>query len=373
MRIKFFIRDLKIEGVQVVTVRLAKILAQHGHEIEILTLFDDQHLEVPTNIQVTSLFANQSAKNLKKEYLSIFRQWYQQHYSSFDWLIASHGETSKVISRFDDRKCIQYIHNSDEYTYGKKSIARKWRYRYKQRKLLKNKHVLCVSDSIHHFMANEVNAKALSINTLYNPFDIEFIKKQAQESIRPIADQYIIFVGRLSIQKRVDRLLRAFSFIKDKSIKLVIMGEGEEEPFLRCLTQELNLQDRVQFHPFVKNPFPYIHNARMLLLTSDHEGLPTVIIEALTCQTTVVSTDCPSGPNEIMTNGFEKGLVDSYCPEKIANTIDQMLEEKPHHRNEYDEVIQRFSETVVYERLISLLSSWEDGIVMENNNNNNAK
>jgi glycosyltransferase involved in cell wall biosynthesis len=92
---------------------------------------------------------------------------------------------------------------------------------------------------------------------------------------------------------------------------LLLMGEGtpEQTEEIKRLIHHYNLEDRVVITGFKQNPFPYIHQALALLLTSDYEGLPTVIIEALICGTPVVSYDCPSGPREILNASLSEFLI----------------------------------------------------------------
>ncbi len=114
----------------------------------------------------------------------------------------------------------------------------------------------------------------------------------------------IIAAGRLTKSKNFDLLLRAFELIyKKENAKLIILGDGEERQNLKILKNALRLKDDVSFPGFVSNPVKYFSKADLFILSSDYEGLPGVIIEALACGCKIVSTNCESGPAEILKNG----------------------------------------------------------------------
>ena len=114
----------------------------------------------------------------------------------------------------------------------------------------------------------------------------------------------ILSVGRLDIQKDHPTLLRAFSeVLKSRPARLVILGEGPDRDNLTALARQLGIANRVDFPGFESNPFAWMARARVFALSSRYEGLPTVLIEAMACGAPVVSTDCASGPAEILEDG----------------------------------------------------------------------
>ncbi|EJB8415334.1 TPA: glycosyltransferase [Vibrio vulnificus] len=148
--------------------------------------------------------------------------------------------------------------------------------------------------------------------TIYNPLDVDEIKFLSSEKVPDffINNRYIVTVSSLAPGKRIDRTIKALGRLKDPDIKLVIIGEGEERKHLELLTKTLNLDRRVIFTGYIENPLPYMKNAELLSFTSDYEGFGLVLIEALACNTPIVSTDCPSGPNEILIDELKKYLID---------------------------------------------------------------
>ena len=114
-----------------------------------------------------------------------------------------------------------------------------------------------------------------------------------------------------------------------KDVRLVILGEGRQHQLLNTLVAELGLQGAVDMPGFVKNPFPYMAKAAMLVLSSKYEGLPGVLIQALACGCPVVSTDCPGGAAEILDNGRYGPLVSVGDVDALARAIDGVLKHPP--------------------------------------------
>jgi glycosyltransferase involved in cell wall biosynthesis len=136
------------------------------------------------------------------------------------------------------------------------------------------------------------------IRTIANPFDLAAIRALSTEPCpaRPTTP-YILHVGRFAPQKRHDLLLAAFA-ASNLPQRLLLLTPPD--PRLDTLIAQHGLQHRVASADFQANPYPWMAGAELLVLCSDHEGLPNVLIEALACGTRVVSTDCPSGPREIL-------------------------------------------------------------------------
>jgi glycosyltransferase involved in cell wall biosynthesis len=118
----------------------------------------------------------------------------------------------------------------------------------------------------------------------------------------------LVHAGRCTAQKNQLLLLEALSTMRDSPVELWILGRGPLAPRLREHVMRLGLSSRVRWLGFQHNPFAFFRSADCFVLTSDHEGMPNVVIEALLCGTPVVSTRCPYGPEELIDDG-ETGLL----------------------------------------------------------------
>jgi glycosyltransferase involved in cell wall biosynthesis len=137
----------------------------------------------------------------------------------------------------------------------------------------------------------------------------------------------VLGVGRLTKQKGFDMLIQAFAQVRRKRVvRLVILGEGEERSKLLDLARQLGVDQDVDLPGFVSNPYPYMANASVFVLSSRWEGLPTVLVEALFCGVQLISTDCPSGPSEILKNGQYGQLVPVDHADSLSQAINNVLD-----------------------------------------------
>ncbi|MFW5891497.1 MAG: glycosyltransferase, partial [bacterium] len=167
--------------------------------------------------------------------------------------------------------------------------------------------IVPVSKAIKKDLIKNYNLNRDKIKVIYNPYDIDEIEKKA---IMQTEDEYkevfknpvIITMGRLTEQKGHWYLIRALKKIKEsiKDIQLVILGEGPLRSKLETLVCNLNLEQSVHFLGFQNNPFKYINKSSVFVLPSLFEGFPNALSEAMACSVPVISTDCDSGPREIL-------------------------------------------------------------------------
>lgn len=170
-----------------------------------------------------------------------------------------------------------------------------------------------------------------NINVIYNPVVMPELFDKAKEPINhpwlasgepPV----LLGVGRLVPQKDFPTLIKAFALVKKQiSVKLVILGEGEKRPQLEALVQELGLENDVDMPGFKDNPYTYMAKATLFVLSSAWEGFGNVVAEAMAVGTPVVSTNCPSGPSEILESGKYGKLVSVGDVNGLANAILETL------------------------------------------------
>jgi glycosyltransferase involved in cell wall biosynthesis len=194
---------------------------------------------------------------------------------------------------------------------------------FRKRKLqniYNNLDIITVSNGIQDDLLYTINIKPKSIQTIYNPVDIDTINQLSNETNIIQEQNYIIHIGRFAKVKRHDILLQAY---KQSNIdaKLVLVGDGEEKENIINLIDRLDLKEKVILTGFLQNPYPVLKNARLLVLSSEYEGFGNVLIEALSLNIMIISTNCKSGPNEIMEYELKQYLCNINDVENLANMI----------------------------------------------------
>jgi glycosyltransferase involved in cell wall biosynthesis len=138
----------------------------------------------------------------------------------------------------------------------------------------------------------------------------------------------ILSAGRLVKEKDYETLIRAFAMVRKKRpARLAILGEGAERNSLLELTERLGIKEDVALLGFKTNPYVYMARATVFVLSSTVEGLPNVIVEAMAVGTPIVSTDCKSGPREILDDGKYGILVPVGDADALAKAIEKQLDE----------------------------------------------
>ncbi len=186
-------------------------------------------------------------------------------------------------------------------------------------------HIIAPSDGVRDDLVRNFTLSPKRVSTIANPVVDSrlFAMKDEEPEIDFFSDgvPVILGVGSFSEQKNFPNLIRAYAKVRrEKKCRLVILGRGKlEQSYLR-LIKELGVDD-VHFPGFVSNPFAFMSRAKVFALSSRWEGLPNVPIQALACGCPVVSTDCPSGPREILVDGTFGVLVKSESAEALAQGI----------------------------------------------------
>ncbi len=207
--------------------------------------------------------------------------------------------------------------------------------------------VVCVSSGVKADLQGHFAVTAEKLHVIANPV----VTPQMCEELESLAagvgsvcinGDYIVGVGRLVYNKDFANLIRAFHLSNCRfTHKLVVIGDGPDRADLENLVTDLGLEGCVLFLGYVPNPLPYLYFAKLFVLSSRFEGLPTVLIEALACGTPVVSTDCQSGPSEILESGKWGELCPIEQPELLAILMDRALMSP--ERINTDEIKVRYS------------------------------
>ena len=218
---------------------------------------------------------------------------------------------------------------------------------------------VAVSAGVASDMSTLSKMKPDAFNIINNPISPNltplFSDLQRAESLwRTPAGSRIIHVGRFKPVKNHTLLLRSFAQLKDNRARLMLLGEGQDEMDLRLLADTLGISERVIFAGFKADLAPFYMTADLLVLSSDNEGFGNVLIEALSFGLPVVSTNCPSGPTEILENGRWGTLVPVNDVERMTEAIEASLRNSV----DSDELKKRaadFAPDIVARKYLSLL------------------
>jgi Glycosyltransferase len=192
--------------------------------------------------------------------------------------------------------------------------------------------IVAVSRGVQHDLLRLTGLPESHIPCIYNPVITERLLRLRDEPLQHPwfeagAPPVVLAVGRLTPQKDYPTLLRAFAQVRQSHpARLLILGEGELHADLWRLVQALGLTDAVAMPGYEPNPFAYMRRARVFVLSSRYEGLPNALIQAMACGCPVVSTDCPSGPREILDGGRYGALVPVGDVDALADAIVRGLE-----------------------------------------------
>jgi glycosyltransferase involved in cell wall biosynthesis len=197
------------------------------------------------------------------------------------------------------------------------------------------------------------------VHTIYNPVLAPTIPAMAARLTgHPWLDDktapVVLAIGRLMKQKDFPTLLHAFARLATrKDVRLIILGEGDQRQSLEAEVAKLGLQERVALPGFSSNPYAWMARCDVFAMSSLWEGLPTVLIEALSLGANIVATDCPHGPSEILLDGRLGRLVPPAAPEALAAALESALD-TPSPTDAGRERAREFSIEVVSRQYLSV-------------------
>jgi glycosyltransferase involved in cell wall biosynthesis len=187
--------------------------------------------------------------------------------------------------------------------------------------------IVAVADAAADDLAATAGLPRRTIETVHNPVDARRIAERLREPVEHPwfeagAPPVVLGAGRLQASKDFQTLLRAFALLRRaRPARLVVLGEGPLRAALAAETRSLGISEDVWMPGFVDNPFAYMARARVFALSSRHEALPNVLVEALACGCPVVATDCRGGVSEILQGGAVGRLVPVGDPTALAAAI----------------------------------------------------
>jgi glycosyltransferase involved in cell wall biosynthesis len=220
--------------------------------------------------------------------------------------------------------------------------------------------VIAVSRGVAQTLSSITGIAIGQIKVIHNPVVTPTFAAQAAAVVdhrwfAPGSPPVVLGAGSLTKQKDFETLIRAFAQVHTMMpMRLMILGEGEERRNLESLVARLDLQGEVELPGFVENPFAYMARAAVFVLSSRWEGFGLALAEALACGTPVISTDCPSGPAEILEGGNYGALIPVQHPQAMAKAIVDALAREPNRAALKQRGYQFSLERVVAEYLACL-------------------
>ncbi len=336
-RLALYLPSLRGGGAERVMVALANGFAERGYSVDlVLVSAEGPYLkEVAANVRIVDLKARRVLASLP----ALVRYLRREQPAS---LLAAmgHANVTAVMAR-------HLAHVSTRVVVSERtnfSISRAHAVSLRQRMIgyfmrwayPRADGVVTVSSGVADDLVKSIGLSRESISVVYNPVITNALLTQSQfEPSHPwfrVGELPVVLgVGRLTAAKDFPTLLHAFARLRDtRQIRLVILGEGEARSQLEALIAELGLQNDVSLPGFVENPIAYMRRSAVFVLSSAWEGLPNVLIQAMACGSPVVSTDCPSGPNEILENGRWGRLVPVGDVVALADAMAAVLDERTH-------------------------------------------
>ncbi len=344
-------------GSERVLVNIANYFVQTGHEVTLIVRDSGAAYSLEDQVKFCVLDISNTYLKKVKQYVT----WKinktvnnMEKQQPFD-LILSNYQSSSPLKIIYGSNVHYFVHNdygADYLKLCKLSSANAQKFKRRIRSFYQNRHIIAVSENVLTSIEQTLKCQPASSAVIFNPFDFNEIREKSKEHILNIpAEAFILHVAKYGETKRFDVLLEAFSKLNNKTIKLVLLTENH--PDLKNLIKIHAVQDRVLVAGFQTNPYAWMRNAQVVVLSSDSEGLPSVLIESLICGTKIVSTNFGKSVNAIFPAAMTKFIVEKANTLALSQAIDIALQEQVTIN---EEEILKFSTSEVLKKYLALVS-----------------
>lgn len=346
MNVTFFIGSLYGGGAERVICNLASYLVQKGHKVEILTMSETKEsYDLDERVTTKSLLSLNNRKNKIWNVLIRFpRLWKYMRKTENDIYVVMLPKTTVMFLAFRwmTKAKVVAAERVDPAAYSNTIGCLLKRYAHRA-----DGFVFQTEDAKAWYGDAVKDCKTVIIPNAINPV---FIRKPYTGEKRKV----IAGAGRLCEQKNFSLLIRAFAKISDDfpDYKLVIYGEGEKRDELESLVKELGLESRVAFPGYIKNIADEMEKNSMFVLSSNFEGMPNALMEAMALGLPCISTDCPcGGPRFLIQNGENGLLVPVGNVEKMALAMKKLLGDQDYASrliSAANEIKRRLAPEIIY-------------------------
>ena len=304
----FFINSFGRGGAERVCINLGNELVSNNYNVKFITLYDKCEYLDCDNFETLNLGISDNSNTVVKLFKIIIsiRKINKFIGENKYNLITSHLPLANFVTMVSKvgKNSIYVIHSNINNNIKNGLIKDIVKF------LLKKKKVVTVSNELENDLRE--NYDILNTKTIYNPLVTSNIQLLKEKEVK-IDRNYILFVGRLEEVKRVDRLINNYYNGKlYEKCDLVLLGIGSLDNSLKELVKKYNIEKYVKFVGWESNVYKWMNKAECLVLTSDSEAFPMILIEALACSCKVVAGDCSYGPREILSGSLSEFLVKDY-------------------------------------------------------------
>jgi glycosyltransferase involved in cell wall biosynthesis len=357
-RIVLYLNNLEIGGAETIFVELARGFAGLGFRVDFI--LGQEHGALLSQIPSTARIINLDVPNAYLGLLKLVRYLRREKPAAFlaiTELTALVAITAKILSRTPTRVVAVLATTISKH---KRTPLKK-----KIEQILvtflypKADGIVSVSHGAARDFARYAGIPLERVEVVYSPVIKLNLYEQMKEAVahpffQDKSTPVVLSVGRLSEPKNFPLLIKAFALLHRRmQARLVILGEGEMRPILEQLVNSLGIANNVSLPGFVPSPYPYMSKASVFVMSSMWEGLPGALIEAMACGAPVVSTDCPSGPAEILDGGRYGHLVPIGDAQALADAIEASL--KGDHRRPPAEWLEQFRVGPVVEQYLKIM------------------
>ena len=337
MKIAFFIPNMRIGGTEIVLKSIINAMIDRYPQYNIDLILAREEGAILRDIDNRISIINLDCKHVKYCLYNLVKYFRKEEPDCFISSLDYSNITASLAHQLSrsSSQLILWEHSitsvHSETTISKYRILRYFLIRYFYNRA---DHIISVSRGVAEDLTDFFHINKKKLRVIYNPVDQnKIIQLSNREIVKPPLDiykeKYIISVGRLVQAKNYTLLIQAFNILSKHSlIKLVVIGTGPENNRIQQQIRRLQLDERIILTGNMDNPFPLIKNASVVVLSSKWEGFGLVLLEALVLQKQIVSTDCPSGPREILDHGKYGLLVPVNNPEKLAEGISRIIKGK---------------------------------------------
>lgn len=335
--IAIYLPELTPGGAQRVTVDLANGLAERGHSVALLVSYPGGQLrpEVGDSVRIVDLSTPEIpglgiVASIPSLIGYLRRNRPRILFSAMTYANVVATAAARLSASGTPVAIVEHTTVGME-TGGKRDVTTRlarWLYPLADR-------VIAVSEGVATSVRERTRVDPEQVVVLPNPVPVAAIRERAERDIdlpwpADPDHEVVLWVGRFAPEKDLPTLVRAFDRLHERrpETRLVLAGTGPERERLERLVADRGLTEVVAFPGYV-DPAPYMARASVFALSSTYEGLPTVLVEALACGCPVVSTDCPSGPREILADGEFGRLVPVGDDAALADAIETTLDADP--------------------------------------------